>query len=116
VPSPSIFRPRRGRRAEPRPQGAEGDFTVRSLFGADSQGQQTGYGLNYLLDIENAVIIDVEATPARTYDEVAATKTMIDRTERCFALGPSGSPPLSYWIACVCVCVCSGRQCLALAP
>jgi hypothetical protein len=26
------------------------------------------------------VIVDVEATPARTYDEVAATKTMIERT------------------------------------
>jgi hypothetical protein len=49
---------------------------------------QFGYGLNYLIDIENAVIIDVEATPARTYDEVAATKTMIERTERCFALKP----------------------------
>ena len=49
---------------------------------------QFGYGLNYLIDIENAVIVDVEATPARTYDEVAATKTMIDRTERCFALKP----------------------------
>ena len=36
---------------------------------------QFGYGLNYLIDTENAVIIDVEATPARTYDEVAATKT-----------------------------------------
>ena len=42
---------------------------------------QFGYGLNYLIDIENAVIVDVEATPARTYDEVAATKMMIDRTE-----------------------------------
>jgi transposase len=49
---------------------------------------QFGYGLNYLIDIENAVIVDVEATPARTYDEVAATKTMIDRTERRFALKP----------------------------
>jgi hypothetical protein len=29
------------------------------------------YGLNYLIDIENAVIVDVEATPAKTYDEVA---------------------------------------------
>ena len=43
---------------------------------------QFGYGLNYLIDIEHAVIVDVEATPARTYDEVAATKTMIDRTEQ----------------------------------
>jgi transposase len=50
---------------------------------------QFGYGLNYLIDIENAVIVDVEATPARTYDEVAATKTMIERTERRLALKPA---------------------------
>ena len=49
---------------------------------------QFGYGLNYLIDIENAVIVDVEATPARTYDEVAATKTMLDRTEERFGLKP----------------------------
>ena len=49
---------------------------------------QFGYGLNYLIDIENAVIVDVEATPARTYDEVKATKTMIERTERRFGLKP----------------------------
>jgi hypothetical protein len=34
-----------------------------------------------MIDVEHAVIIDVEATPARTYDEVAATKTMIERTK-----------------------------------
>jgi hypothetical protein len=49
---------------------------------------QFGYGLNYMIDIENAVIVDVEATPARTYDEVAATKTMIERTERRLDLKP----------------------------
>lgn len=49
---------------------------------------QFGYGLNYLIDIENAVIVDVEATPARTYDEVAATKTMIERTEERLDLKP----------------------------
>jgi hypothetical protein len=43
---------------------------------------QFGYGLNYLIDVEHAVIVDVEATPARTFDEVAATTVMIDRTER----------------------------------
>ena len=47
-----------------------------------------GYGLNYLIDLKHAVIVDVEATPARTYDEVAATKTMLDRTERCFNMKP----------------------------
>jgi transposase len=49
---------------------------------------QFGYGLNYLIDIENAVIVDVEATPARTYDEVRATKTMIERTEQRLDLKP----------------------------
>src|SRR5215475_6251038 len=49
---------------------------------------QFGYGLNYLIDVENAVIVDVEPTPARTYDEVEATKTMLDRTERRFGVKP----------------------------
>ena len=57
---------------------------------------QFGYGLNYLIDIEHAVIVDVEATPARTYDEVAATKTMIDRTEETFGLKPSGLWPIPH--------------------
>ena len=35
---------------------------------------QFGYGLNYLVDTENAVIVDVEPTPARTYDEVEFDK------------------------------------------
>jgi transposase len=47
---------------------------------------QFGYGLNYLIDIANAVIVDVEATPARTYDEVAATKIMIARTQQRLGL------------------------------
>jgi transposase len=49
---------------------------------------QFGYGLNYLIDIENAVIVDVEATPARTYDEVAAARMMIERTEQRVGLKP----------------------------
>jgi transposase len=50
---------------------------------------QFGYGLNYLIDLENAVIVDVEATPARTYDEVAATKVMIKRTKDRLGIKPS---------------------------
>ena len=42
---------------------------------------QFGYGLNDLIDVEHAIIVDVEATPARTYDEVASARTMIERTE-----------------------------------
>jgi transposase len=49
---------------------------------------QFGYGLNYLIDVEHAIIVDVEATPARTYDEVASTRTMIERTERRLDLKP----------------------------
>ena len=47
-----------------------------------------GYGLNYLIDNAQAIIVDVEATPARTYDEVAATKTMLGRTQDRFGLKP----------------------------
>ena len=47
-----------------------------------------GYGLNYLIDVEHAIIVDVEATPARTYDEVAATRTMLERTRQRFGLSP----------------------------
>jgi len=50
---------------------------------------QFGYGVNYLIDTENAIIVDVEATPARTYDEVAATKTMIMRTTERLGLKPA---------------------------
>jgi transposase len=50
---------------------------------------QFGYGLNYMIDTTHAVIVDVEATPARTYDEVAAAKTMLDRTERALGLKPA---------------------------
>jgi transposase len=49
---------------------------------------QFGYGLNYLIDIQYAVIVDVEATPARTYDEVVAANKMIDRTEERMGLKP----------------------------
>ena len=49
---------------------------------------QFGYGLNYLIDVENAVIVDVEATPAPTYDEVAASKIMIERTDKRLGLKP----------------------------
>ena len=49
---------------------------------------QFGYGLNYRLDLENAVIVDVEPTPARTYDEVKSTKAMLARTEQRFHLKP----------------------------
>jgi IS5 family transposase len=79
-------RPRRYERKPPKvisPSDPQSAWTAKA-----NKRVQFGYGLNYLIDIENAVIVDVEATPARTYDEVAATQTMLDRTEKCFGLKP----------------------------
>jgi transposase len=47
-----------------------------------------GYSLNYLIDMEEAVIVDVEATPTRISKEVEATQIMIERTQQRFGLRP----------------------------
>ena len=48
------------------------------------------YGCNYLIDLRAAaIIVDVQATPARWSAEVAVTKTMLARTETCFGLKPT---------------------------
>jgi len=47
-----------------------------------------GYSLNYLIDMENAVIVDVEATPTRISKEVEATETMLTRSQDRFGLKP----------------------------
>ncbi len=47
-----------------------------------------GYSLNYLIDMESTVIVDVEATPTRISKEVDAAETMLQRTEERFALKP----------------------------
>jgi transposase len=74
-----------------------------------SKGQMKvgfAYGINYLIDTRNAVIIDVEATPARWSAEVAATKTMLERTKERMGLTPSrlaadaayGSGLMLHWL------------------
>lgn len=47
-----------------------------------------GYSLNYLIDMENAVILDVEATPTRISKEVEVTETLLMRTQKRFGLKP----------------------------
>ena len=47
-----------------------------------------GYSLNYLIDMDHAVILDVEATPTRISKEVDASETMIERVEERFDLKP----------------------------
>jgi hypothetical protein len=56
------------------------------MDGESQQARAVRLRAHYLIDIANAVIVDVEATPARTYDEVAATRTMITRTEQRLGL------------------------------
>ena len=46
------------------------------------------YGTNYLVDTAAAIIIDVEASPARGTAEVAATRAMIERAKERFGLHP----------------------------
>ena len=66
-----------------------------------------GYSLNYLVDLENAVVLDVEATPTRVSKEVDATEAMIVRTEDRFALKPKhlacdvayGTGEMLAWLA-----------------
>lgn len=64
------------------------------------------YADNYLIDTENAVIVDVEASRAIRQAEVGAARTMIDRTEECFGLKPKrlagdsayGAAPMLAWL------------------
>jgi hypothetical protein len=51
-----------------------------------------GYSLNYLIDLANAIIVDVEATPTRISKEVGAAETMIERTVARFGLEPDHLP------------------------
>jgi transposase len=64
------------------------------------------YSDNYLVDLKNAVIMDVEATTAVRQAEVGAAKTMIDRTAEQFDVTPSrlvadagyGSAEMVAWL------------------
>jgi transposase len=47
------------------------------------------YSANYLIDVDNAIIVDVEATTAIRQAEVTAAKRMIERSLECFALYPA---------------------------
>jgi hypothetical protein len=46
------------------------------------------YSANYLIDLDHAIIVDVEPSSAIRTAEAAATKTMIERTETRFDLYP----------------------------
>src|SRR6201991_1746214 len=46
------------------------------------------YSTNYLVDVQNAIIVDVEATTAIRQAEVLAAKRMIERAKERFDLYP----------------------------
>jgi IS5 family transposase len=78
--------------------GAASEVTPKFISSTDPAAQWTGaltffaYATNYLIDTENAIILDVEATRAIRQAEVGASRTMLDRVEERWGLKPE-------WIA-----------------
>lgn len=77
--------------------GAASNVTPKFLSPSDPAARWSGahggpafyaYSLNYLIDVENAVIIDVEGTTAIRQAEATAAKRMIDRAEERHGLCP----------------------------
>lgn len=77
--------------------GAASSATPKYLSPADPAARWTSahggqaffaYSTNYLIDLANAVIVDVEATTAIRPAEVMAQRTMIDRTQERFGIWP----------------------------
>jgi transposase len=78
--------------------GAATEVTPKFVSPADPAARWTGahggqaffaYSTNYLVDVENAIIVDVEATTAIRQAEVLAAKRMIERSLERFDLYPS---------------------------
>jgi len=78
--------------------GAASEIVPKFISPADPAARWTGahggqaffaYSTNYLIDVENAIIVDVEPTTAIRQAEVLAAKRMIERAAKNFALHPS---------------------------
>jgi transposase len=78
--------------------GAATEVTPKFISPADPAARWTGahggqaffaYSTNYLIDVENAIIVDVEATTAIRQAEVLAAKRMIERAMERFNLHPA---------------------------
>ena len=95
--------------------GAATDVTPKFISPADPAARWTGahggqaffaYSANYLVDLDNAIIVDVEATTAIRQAEVTAAKRMIKRTKERFDLHPArlagdsayGSAEMLNWL------------------
>jgi hypothetical protein len=77
--------------------GAATTVTPKFISPADPASRWTGankglaffaYATNHLIDLDHAVIVDVEATTAIRQAEVGASRTMIERTQDRFGLWP----------------------------
>src|SRR5438067_8171062 len=77
--------------------GAASEVRPKFLSRSDPAAQWTGalkghaffaYAANYLIDLDHAVIVDVEASRAIRQAEVGAARTMIERTQDRFGLYP----------------------------
>src|SRR5690242_20261184 len=77
--------------------GAATEVVPKFVSPADPAARWTGahgglaffaYSTNYLIDVENAIIVDVEATTAIRQAEVLAAKRMLERTRDRFDLCP----------------------------
>ncbi|HEY0848284.1 MAG TPA: IS1182 family transposase [Bradyrhizobium sp.] len=78
--------------------GAATEVTPKFVSPSDPAARWTGahggqayfaYSTNYLIDVENSIIVDVEATTAIRQAEVLAAKRMIERSLERFDLYPS---------------------------
>jgi hypothetical protein len=70
-----------------RPSPSPADPAARWTGAHDGQAF-FAYSTNYLIDVENAIIVDVEPTTAIRQAEVIGAKRMIKRTAKSFALHP----------------------------
>ena len=77
--------------------GAASEVEPKFVSRSDPAAQWTGahkghaffaYATNYLIDLDHAVIVDVEASRAIRQAEVGAARTMIERTQDRFGLWP----------------------------
>jgi transposase len=95
--------------------GAASEVTPKFLSPSDPAARWTGahggpaffaYSTNYLIDLDHAVIVDVEPSTAIRQAEVTASQTMVDRVEQCFDLKPDrfvadtayGSGKMLHWL------------------
>ena len=78
--------------------GAATEVTPKFISPADPAARWTGanggqaffaYSTNYLIGVDNAIIVDVEATTAIRQAEVLAAKRMIERSMERFDLYPA---------------------------